>query len=195
MPKKVKIITVQNRLLLASNRIKKKYERQRQKGRHKKVNKKASKWLKRAGYLDTDDLETINYNNIDSNMDDIETVGYNNDTNINDLNNINLKKHQGTTIGKKMIKKYRNLSRKKHMAGLIRKHKRTLFFSNRYLSIQEIGLQGKEKIKLRLLNRYLSIPRKCIKEKEHLKATASQIKKVKITIKLLLLNRCWFILP
>ena len=127
-------------------------------------------------------------------MDDIETVGYNNDTNINDLNNINLKKHQGTTIGKKMIKKYRNLSRKKHMAGLIRKHKRTLFFSNRYLSIQEIGLQGKEKIKLRLLNRYLSIPRKGIKEKEHLKATASQIKKVKITIKLLLLNRCWFML-
>ena len=89
MPKKVKIITDQNRLLLASNRIKKKYERQRQKGRHKKVNKKASKWLKRAGYLDTDDLETINYNN-DTNMDNIETVDYDNGTNVNDLNNINL---------------------------------------------------------------------------------------------------------
>ena len=53
-PKKVKIITDPNRLRLASNRIKKNYERQRQKGSLKKVNKKASKWLQRAGYLDTD---------------------------------------------------------------------------------------------------------------------------------------------
>ena len=87
--KKVKIITDPNRLRLASNRIKKKYERQRQKVSLKKANKKASKWLKRAGYLDTDDLETINYNN-DTNMDNIETVDYDNGTNINDLNNINL---------------------------------------------------------------------------------------------------------
>ena len=87
--KKVKIITDTNRLWLAPNRIKKKYERQRQKESLKKANKKASKWLKRAGYLDTDDLETINYNN-DTNMDNIETVDYDNGTNINDLNNINL---------------------------------------------------------------------------------------------------------
>ena len=80
--KKVKIITDTNRLWLAPNRIKKKYERQRQKESLKKANKKASKWLKRAGYLDTD--------NNDTNMDNIDTVDYDNGTNINDLNNINL---------------------------------------------------------------------------------------------------------
>ena len=42
-PKKVKITTDPNRLWLAFNRIKKKYERQRQKGSLKRVNKKASK--------------------------------------------------------------------------------------------------------------------------------------------------------
>ena len=39
-------------------------------------------------------------------MGDIETVDYNNSTNINDLNNINLKKTSGTQqLAKKIIKK------------------------------------------------------------------------------------------
>ena len=42
-PKKVKLTTDPNRLRLAFNRIKKKYERQRQKGSLKRGNKKASK--------------------------------------------------------------------------------------------------------------------------------------------------------
>ena len=48
-------------------------------------------------------------------MDDTETVDYNNSTNINDLNNINLKKISWAQqlAKKKVIKKYRNLSRKK----------------------------------------------------------------------------------
>ena len=49
---------------MAANRIKKKYQRQRQaKGRLKKANKKATEWLKKAGYLETDDLETVDFNN------------------------------------------------------------------------------------------------------------------------------------
>ena len=45
--------------------------------------------LKKAGYLGTDDLETINYSN-DTPMDDLETVDFNNDTEMSDL--IDLKK-------------------------------------------------------------------------------------------------------
>ena len=37
-----------------------KISKQRPKGNLKKTNKKASKWLKKTGYLGTDDLETIN---------------------------------------------------------------------------------------------------------------------------------------
>ena len=48
---------------LASNRIKKKYFRQKSKGILKKSNKKAAVCLRKAGYLDTDDLETVDYNN------------------------------------------------------------------------------------------------------------------------------------
>ena len=47
--------------------------------------------LRKAGFLGTDNLETIDYNN-DTNindLDDVETVHYNNDTNVNDLDNIN----------------------------------------------------------------------------------------------------------
>ena len=60
-------------------------------------------WLKRVGYVDTDDLETIDYNN-DTNVNDFK------DTNTNNIDNINLKK---TSPPKKLLKKYRNLARKK----------------------------------------------------------------------------------
>ena len=44
----------------------------------------------------------------------IEAIDYNNDTNVNDLNDNNLKKTSGAQIAsKKIIKKYRNLARKK----------------------------------------------------------------------------------
>ena len=51
------------RLEVSANRIKKNYQRQRQKGRLKNVNKKTTNLLKNAGYLETDDLETVDYNN------------------------------------------------------------------------------------------------------------------------------------
>ena len=73
-------------------------------------------WLKKAVYLGTDDLETIHYNNDTNieNLDDVETVNYKNDTNQSDLDNTNLKKTSGAKIpAKKIIKKYKNLARKK----------------------------------------------------------------------------------
>ena len=63
----------------------------------KKLNKKASKWLKKAGYLSTDDLETIDYNN-DTPMDNLKTVNFNNDTEMSDL--IDLKKKTLSLLNK-----------------------------------------------------------------------------------------------
>ena len=50
----------------------------------KKANKKATEWLKKAGYLETDDLETADYNN-DISLDDVQTVDYNNNTQLDEL--------------------------------------------------------------------------------------------------------------
>ena len=50
----------------------------------KKANKKATEWLKKAGYLETDDLETVDYNN-DISLDDVQTVDYNNNTQLDEL--------------------------------------------------------------------------------------------------------------
>ena len=68
------------------------------------------------GFLETDDLMTIDYNN-DVSLDDVATVDYHNDTQPNDLNNeidkINLKKTSATQkAAKKIIKKYKNVKRK-----------------------------------------------------------------------------------
>ena len=116
-PKKVKIITTSsNQLRLASNRIKRKYLHQKSRGILRKEDKKAADWLRIAGFLGTDDLETIDYdNNTNINdLDDAETINYNNDTNINDLDNVNLKKTLEAQIAAKtIVKKYRNLARKK----------------------------------------------------------------------------------
>ena len=95
---------------MASSRIKKKYFRQKSRGVLKKSNKKAAAWLRKAGYLDIDDLETVDFNNDnniadledvatvdynDNNLDDVATVDYNNDNNLNDLYDIDLKKTSG----------------------------------------------------------------------------------------------------
>ena len=100
-PKKVKIITTNsNQLRLASNRIKKNCLRQKSRGILRKANKRSAEWLRKVGSLDTDDLETIDYNN-DTNindLDDVETINYNSDTNINDLDNVHLKKTSGAQL-------------------------------------------------------------------------------------------------
>ena len=50
----------------------------------KKANKKATEWLKKAGYLETDDLETVDYNN-DISLDDVQSLDYNNNTQLDEL--------------------------------------------------------------------------------------------------------------
>ena len=82
-------------------------------------NKKATDWLRKAGYLDTDGLQTTDYNNDTniSDLDNVETINYNNDTSVSDL--IHLKKTNGTQLAaKKIIKKYKNLARKKPYQSL-----------------------------------------------------------------------------
>ena len=121
--KKVKIITTNsNQLRLASNRIKEKYLRQKLREILKNANKKTADWLRKAWFIGTDDLETIDYNN-DTNindLDDVETITYKNDTNINDLDNVNLKKTLGLQIAAKKIVKNieiwpeKNLTRDHH---------------------------------------------------------------------------------
>ena len=103
--KKVKIISDPNRIRLASNRILKKYQKQRQKGSlKKKTNKKANKWQKKVSFLGTDDLLTINCNN-DVSLDDSETVDFNNDTQMADFDKIDLKKTSATQqVAKKLSK-------------------------------------------------------------------------------------------
>ena len=45
----------------------------------KKTNKKSAEWLKKAGFLGTDDLQTIDCYN-DVTLDDLENIDFNNDT-------------------------------------------------------------------------------------------------------------------
>ena len=84
-----------------------------------KKGKEKGSWLVKKGKVlryGTDDLETTNYNN-DTNINDldhVQTINYNNDTNINDLDNVKLKKTSEAQIAaEKIVKKYRNLARKK----------------------------------------------------------------------------------
>ena len=72
--KKLKIITSNaNKIRLAADKIKKKYEKQKSVGTLRAKNKKAADWLRRAGYLDTDDLQTIDYNN-DTSVNDLDDL-------------------------------------------------------------------------------------------------------------------------
>lgn len=103
-PKKVKIITDPNRIRLAFNRIMKKYQRQRQKGSLKKSNKKATKWLKKVGFLRTDNWQTTDYNN-DVSVNDIETVDFNNNTQMRYVNDVGLKRTSVTQQAAKKISK------------------------------------------------------------------------------------------
>ena len=67
--------------------------------------------VKKAVFLITDDLKTIDYYN-DVTLDDLETIDFNNDTQMNDLtciDKIDLKK---SSAMQKAAKKHRNLKRK-----------------------------------------------------------------------------------
>ena len=82
----------------------------------KNVNERAAKWLKKAGYLEIDDLETVDYNNGVS-LDDVQTVDYNNDTQPDELDNeiekINLKNTSTQKTAKKNNKKIQKFKKKR----------------------------------------------------------------------------------
>ena len=100
-----KRISNPNSVCLASNRIIKKYRKERQKGSLEKTNKKSTKWLKKAGFLQTDDLEIIDH---DVSLDDLETIDLNNNTQmtyLTDAHKIDLKNTSATQqAAKKIIK-------------------------------------------------------------------------------------------
>ena len=98
-----------NRLESAAARIKRKYQRQKQRKELTKINKKAAKYLKKAGYLDVDDAKTVDYSN-NTNSGDVATIDYNNDN--KDIQKVDLKKKSATIAAKKILTKYKNLKRK-----------------------------------------------------------------------------------
>ena len=81
--------------------------KQKSKGLLKKVNEKCSKLVETGRLPRYWRPKTINTISID----DLENVNYNNDTNISDL--VDLKRTATQTAAKKIVKKYRNLARKK----------------------------------------------------------------------------------
>ena len=130
--KKLKIISGNaNKLHLAADKIKNKYKKKKPLSTLKAKNKKAADWLRWTACVDTDDSKPIDYNN-DTNvndLDDLQTIDYNNDANVADIDDLetidyhndtsvgdlfNLKKPSGTQVAaKKILRKYRNLARRK----------------------------------------------------------------------------------
>ena len=120
---KSQIIKPNQKLELVVNKIKKKYARQRNRKNLKRTNARAEKWLKKSGYLDTSNLQTIDYNN-DADITGLETVDYNNDIQLHDLDdsikvtgnidNRNLKKTSKAQIAaKKLIAKCKKINKSK----------------------------------------------------------------------------------
>ena len=149
-PKKIKIIPNPNGVRLASNRIIKKYRKQRQKGSLKKTNKKSAEWLKKGGFLGRDDLQTIDYNN-DVTLDDLETIDFNNDTQMTELSNIDkieLKKTSATQQAvKKIIRKYRKLKRKSKPTKCSEPNKKSKSRNNDIMFIKQIPMHPRGRLK------------------------------------------------
>ena len=59
----------------------------KRKSEKNKTNKKSAEWLKKAGFLGTGNLQTIDYNN-DVTLDDLETICFNNNTQMTELTDI-----------------------------------------------------------------------------------------------------------
>ena len=110
-PQRKKIVTAYiTGAVKAAKKMKKKYKRQRNRkiGQLNKQNKASADWLKQAEYLYTHDQPAINYNYLKiRNNNNKETK-----TDIGE--NIYQKKtSSGQIAAKKLVKKYRNLARKK----------------------------------------------------------------------------------
>ena len=128
---------------LASNRIIKIYLKQIRKESLKITNKKSVEWLKKAGFLGTDNLQTTNNNN-DVTLDDLETIDFNIDTQMTDLINIDkidLKKTSARQqVAKKIIKKYGNLKRKGEPINYSGLNKKSKSRKNEILFIKQIPM-------------------------------------------------------
>ena len=73
-----------NKLHLAADKVKNKYKKKKPLSTLKAKNKKATDWLRGAGCLVLDNLQTIDYNN-DTNLadpDDPQATDHNNETNV-----------------------------------------------------------------------------------------------------------------
>ena len=114
----------------------------------KKANKKTTEWLKEVGYLETDDLETVDYNN-DVSLDDVQTVDYNNDTQLDELDsepeqivpkNISIQK-----TAKEIIKKYRNIKRKGQLVNYSKLNKKRK--DNDIVFIKQVPVHPKDRLK------------------------------------------------
>ena len=91
----MKLIPNPNSIRLASNRIIKKYWKPEKRKVWKK--NKSAEWLKKASFLETDNLQTIDYNNDVTRY--LETVDFNNKTRmtyLTDIDKIDFKKISGT---------------------------------------------------------------------------------------------------
>ena len=83
---------------------------------------------KKAGYLETDDLEMVHYDN-DVSLDDVESADFNSELQPNELDNeiekIDLKNTSTQKTAKKIVKKYRNLKRKGQLVNYSKLNKKS----------------------------------------------------------------------
>ena len=141
-PVKRQIIKPNTRLELAANKIKKNTTDKEIEKNLKTANARVAKWLKKSGYLDSSDLQIIDYNN-DVDITVLETVDYKNDIQLDDLDDsvkvisdidrTNLKKTSKSQITvKKSIEKYKKINESKlnYYAKLNKTNKNDVIKSN-----------------------------------------------------------------
>ena len=113
-------------------------------------NKICAEWLRKAGFLQTDDLGTLDYNN-DVSLDDLKTIDFNNDTRMTDLTDIdkiNLKKISVTEqAAKKIIKKYRNLKIKGEPIKYSEPNKKSKSRNNDIMFVRQIPRHLRDRLK------------------------------------------------
>ena len=106
VPKKVKTMSSNaNKIKSAVDKILNKCKKQKPIGTLKTKNRKAANWLRQAGWLHTDDQQTIDYNNVTNitDLDILETIDYNKETSVGDL--IDSKKTSGRQLATKKLLK------------------------------------------------------------------------------------------
>ena len=123
-----------------SEKIKEKYQNQREKrGAIKKASKKAINWMKKTNYLQTDDDKIVDYNN-DTELDELSTVGYNSKADVTTTPKISTVQQQA----KKIIKKYKNLKRKRQPIVYTKNNKKSK--DGDVIFIKKVTLHPRERL-------------------------------------------------